>query len=109
MKMTILHKIYKHSYDEEIEEALDWDDDGELINHTDYLDYTYDNVESILFRDYEEAFTFFKNTYSKLLELEHWMDLNDDEDSTISFVSWNRSIKFNEDITVIFYKEDEHL
>jgi len=103
IKMTITNIIYKNPFDEKIENELEFDNEGNLINHKNYLDYTSRHVDELRFDNYEEARKFFNETYDNLMDdFKHWIEINDKDE--IEFVTWDRCEEFNMDLSIIFEK-----
>ena len=103
IRMTITNIIYKNPFDEKIENELEFDNEGNLLNHKNYLDYTSKHVDELRFDNYEEARKFFNETYDNLMDdFKHWIE--EDENGRIEFVTWDRCEEFNMDLNIIFDK-----
>lgn len=101
IELTITHIIYVNEYNEKIEDELKFDNDGNLLNHKNYLDYSSRHIDNLRFDTYEKAEKFFKENYEDLMiNFEHW--IQEDENGRIEYVIWERRKDFNMDLDIMF-------
>ena len=101
IEMIITNIIYKNPFNQQMDDELEFDNDGNLLNHKNYLDYSSRHVDELRFDNYEEARKFFNETYQNLMDdFKHWIEINDND--KIEFVTFDRCEEFNMDLNIIF-------